>query len=661
MLSIFGKWFGTKKLQESSIEEDLRKLQQFLEKKVPISSFPNSLLAFYQSFNNSNAQEKAELLPKFYLKFEQHYAELVVRDNNARFALRREVRQKFPAIAEADRLDFIFNPQFPIDLKLCQVFLSEVLTEVINVLGQAKEKYFETARDWTHQISNELTPFPHFEEDHQPADDPIAYLAEVSAAINETLVTRMGQAFAQRIYNKCYNRLAANYRYLSEFPGIISLIPARYLDTDKIGLLSNHQLSNTLLEQVSDLEILNAQLTQRNKELRNAQITIEEEKVKSQDAFLQLKEVMNAVGDGIITASSDSKIMMVNKKVEEIWGYTAEELIGQNLTILMPESFRQRHLMGMDRYLHSRESSVLGKEVRMYGLRKDGSEFPLEISISDLEYRGRHLFTAAVRDISTREKFEQDLQNSKDQLQIRTRELERIRRELEKTVFELRASNIELEQYAYMVSHDLQAPLQSIDGYIDLLKARDPKKEQLEFLSHIDEGISRMQDMIKNLLEYSRIGRVESAPRQIDFEVVVRPVLYNLRKQIEESQAKIKLHYEGPIYGDKTQLQQVFQNLISNALKFQHPDQPPEVILHGHEEPDHYRFEIKDNGIGIAEENRERVFAVFERLHSSESYYGSGIGLAICKKIVEIHGGKIWIESNDLDGTSFFFTLDKGI
>ncbi|MCH2083242.1 MAG: PAS domain S-box protein [Saprospiraceae bacterium] len=662
MFGFFQKWLNSKGdlYHGKGFEAELRQFQQFLDRKVSFSSMPAALQAFYNNFFQLSTAEMRECLPQFYLSFEQHFAELRKKEGNERQKLRLEIIQRFPNIAKANNLSFVFYEQDQIELKLCRLFLSEVLKEVINVLGQAKENYFETAKHWVEEWEKPLQLFPFLSSTSDFSIDSVNYLAEVSQTINETLTHRMGNSFAQRAYEKCYKTLADNYRYLSEFPSIISLIPKAYLDTDKIGLLSNHQLANTLLSKVNDLEELNQRLTQRNKDLREAQAIIEREKSKSENALLRLQEVMNAVGDGIITANTDSKIVMVNKEVEKIWGYTAEELIDQNLTILMPNRYQSRHQKGMDTYVKSRISTVLGQNVVMEGVRKDGTEFPVEIHISDLEYQGTHLFTAAVRDISERIKTENELLNSRHELQIRTRELERIRGELEVTVHELRDSNIELEKYAYVVSHDLQAPLQSIHGYVQLLgKKKELDEAENEYIQHIKGGVARMQDLIKNLLEYSRIGRVGVRPIFLELDVIIQLVSYNLRKQIEDSNAKISYQYNGKVLGDKTQMIQLFQNLISNSIKFRRADRRSEVQVIVTEKEHDLQFEIRDNGIGIKEVDKDIIFAVFQKGQSNPGIKGTGIGLAICKKIVELHHGEIWVEPNDLGGSSFFFTLAK--
>lgn len=662
MFSFFRKWLNNQGElhQGEGFEAELRKFQHFLDRKVSFLTMPAALQAFYNNFFKLSTAEMQDCLPQFYLSFEQHFAELQKKEGNQRQKLRSEVIQKFPNIAQAENLSFVFFEQDRIELKLCRLFLSEVLEEVISVLGQAKEKYFETAKEWVEQWREPLRPFPFLFSNAGFPIDSVNYLAEVSQTINETLTHRMGNSFAQRAYEKRYKILADNYRYLSEFPSIISLIPKAYLDTDKIGLLSNHQLANTLLSKVNDLEDLNQRLTQRNKELSEAQKIIEREKSKSENALLRLQEVMNAVGDGIITASADSKIIMVNKEVEKIWGYTAEELIDQNLTILMPNRYKPRHENGMKSYVRTRKSTVLGQNVVMEGIRKDGTEFPVEIHISDLEYQGTHLFTAAVRDISERIKTESELLNSRQELQIRTRELERIKRELEITIHELRDSNIELEKYAYVVSHDLQAPLQSMHGYVQLLgKKKELDDAEKEYIQHIKEGVARMQDLIKNLLEYSRIGRVGIHPTTLELDVIIQLVTYNLRKQIEDANANISYEYKGTVLGDKTQMIQLFQNLISNGIKFRRPGQTPEIHVVVTENEHDLKIEIRDNGIGINDEDKDIIFTVFQKGQSNPGVKGTGIGLAICKKIVELHHGEIWVEQNDLGGSSFFFTLAK--
>ena len=315
--------------------------------------------------------------------------------------------------------------------------------------------------------------------------------------------------------------------------------------------------------------------------------------------------------------------------MEDIWGYTSAELIGKDLTILMPESYRSRHNAGMSRYLTSRVSKVLNTNVIMEGLRKDGQAFPLEINISDLEFQGRHLFTAAVRDISARIKAENELKASKALLEQRTLDLEQAQGQLKITIEELKSSNHDLERFAYVASHDLQEPLRTVKGYLDLIKERlgsEVAENVKEYLAFADLGVLRMEQLIQGLLEYSRIGRGASRMVDIDFEDILTLVRYNLQEKIKDSGAKLSL--EGipqQIVGNKIQLVQLFQNLISNGIKFVAPNTTPHIQIRCTEGDDQWNFSIQDNGIGIPEVQQEEIFEVFKRAHVGKSYQGAGI------------------------------------
>jgi signal transduction histidine kinase len=229
---------------------------------------------------------------------------------------------------------------------------------------------------------------------------------------------------------------------------------------------------------------------------------------------------------------------------------------------------------------------------------------------------------------------------------------------------ELARSNVELEQFAYVVSHDLQEPLRMVKSYLQLLE-RDYKsrldEDADEFIGYAVDGAARMQALIKDLLTYSRIGKEDESLDLTDCAEVLRVVLANLQMTIEKSGAVV-IHSDLPtVMADKVQLIQLFQNLIGNAIKFR-GDRPPEIHIGVERSNEEWTFSVRDNGIGIDPQQTERIFMIFQRLHTSEEYKGTGIGLAICKKIVERHGGRIWVESEPGKGSTFFFTIpDRGV
>lgn len=225
---------------------------------------------------------------------------------------------------------------------------------------------------------------------------------------------------------------------------------------------------------------------------------------------------------------------------------------------------------------------------------------------------------------------------------------------------EMKRSNQELEQFAYVVSHDLQAPLGNIASFAQLLQNRYPDKldgKALQFIERIITGSLTMQQLIDDLLQYSRVGRMAQVFEPVNCEQVLSQALANLETKIKETQALITHDPLPAIAGNSLGLLQLFQNLINNALKYHHPDISPRIHIRVSLKEDMWNFSIQDNGIGIETQHLERIFQIFQRLHSDKDYPGTGIGLAICKKIVKLHGGKIWVESCPWQGSTFYFTI----
>lgn len=258
-------------------------------------------------------------------------------------------------------------------------------------------------------------------------------------------------------------------------------------------------------------------------------------------------------------------------------------------------------------------------------------------------------------EVERREQVERELRQANLQLQQKTAKLDVSARDLVR-------SNAELEQFAYATSHDLQEPLRMVVGYTQLLQRRLADKldgESREFMAYAVDGATRMQQLIQDILAYSRVGTRAEPSEPVESAEVVRDVLGRLATAIAESGADIELGTLPGVFADRTQLAQLFQNLIGNAIKFRRKDAPAKVRVEARREGSAWRFEVADNGIGIDPEYRRRLFVIFQRLHTRREYPGTGIGLAICKRIVERHGGEIGIGTAPGGGSVFWFTLPE--
>lgn len=227
---------------------------------------------------------------------------------------------------------------------------------------------------------------------------------------------------------------------------------------------------------------------------------------------------------------------------------------------------------------------------------------------------------------------------------------------------ELLRSNRELEQFAYVVSHDLQQPLQSVTGFVRLLQLKyESTLDEVaqDYLNRIHETGSRMQRLVQDLLAYAQVGRQDQELQIVDCNKVLQQVLDNLREAFVNKKATLTNDVLPIVYGNESQLIQLFQNLISNGIKFMPVDVQPKIHISVTQQKMVWRIGVHDNGIGIQEENCQKIFEIFQRVHSSSTYPGTGIGLATCKKIVEQHSGQIWVDSKFGEGTSFYFTLPR--
>ena len=364
-----------------------------------------------------------------------------------------------------------------------------------------------------------------------------------------------------------------------------------------------------------------------------------EEILRSSEETTRL--IINSALDAIVCIDTEGCITVWNPQAEKIFGWKEHEIKGRRLSeTIIPEQYRSLHEAGLKRYLTSGEQAVLNKLIEITAMHRNGKEFPVELTIIPMRQKDKDFFCAFIRDITERRVAE-----------IKQNEYAE----------NLKQKNTELEQFAYVASHDLQEPLRTVSGFVELLKRhyKDQSDESVtKYINYITDASDRMRRLVQDLLDYSRLGR-QRILEPIDCNQVVEEVLSDLTMSIQESHAVLTIEQLPVISGYATEMKQLFQNLLSNSLKFRKPGEPPVISIAVMQKEDHWQFHITDNGIGIEDKYWERIFIIFQRLHTKTEYEGTGIGLAHCKKITELHSGKIWVNSIPYKGSTFYFTIKK--
>jgi PAS domain S-box-containing protein len=349
--------------------------------------------------------------------------------------------------------------------------------------------------------------------------------------------------------------------------------------------------------------------------------------------------LLEAAPDPMVLVNPSGEIVLVNLQAEAVFGYPRDELVGLSPRKLIAEDSLERLIAYTRRTADGAYAQQSRTAIELDGRDKNGTTFPIEVMLSPLETREGILLAVAIRDITTRKKAEGRL------LQ---------------TLTELNRSNEELGQFAYIASHDLQEPLRMVASYTQLLSKRYKGKldaDADEFIAFAVDGANRMQRLIQDLLSYSRVGTKGKPLVDTSSEGALEQAIVNLGGAIEESGALVTHDVLPPVLADEGQLVQLFQNLLGNAIKYHRPGVPRVHISSAKNADTKWMFSVQDNGLGIETKYFERIFGMFQRLHKREEFDGTGIGLAICKKIVERHGGSISVESQPGQGSTFRFAL----
>jgi PAS domain S-box-containing protein len=368
------------------------------------------------------------------------------------------------------------------------------------------------------------------------------------------------------------------------------------------------------------------------------------------ESELRFRSVAQSANDAIIAADSRGNIIFWNQGAQAIFGYVEADVLGKPLTLLMPPRYRDAHQRGLERLQAIGESHLLGQTMTLQGLRQDGSEFAVELSLATWHTEEGTFYSGILRDITERQWAEDEIRRLNVELEQRV---------VERTA-QLEAANQELEAFSYSVSHDLRAPLRSIDGFSQFLLKhcfdRLDTREQ-DYLQRIRAASQRMGQLIDDLLHLARLTRIDICRQTVDLSKLASIIAAELRQTQPQRHVECIIADGLLVYGDRRLLQVMLQNLLGNAWKFTAKLRHARVEVGRTQYDGKIVYYVRDNGAGFDMAYADKLFAPFQRLHTPDEFEGTGIGLATVQRIVYRHGGRIWAEGAVDQGASFYFTL----
>ncbi len=611
------------------VEEDnsalYRAVFEFLISCVSIPASAEQLIELGYKSVEKNSEEVFHT----YLLFEKYLTSFELSERYTRKSLRESIRQRFPALLQHPIFHILFVPETEQKNVLAIQFLQSFLEAVSDKFGRAGEGYFD----------KKLKELAELDEKNQEAET-FRKLQFLSFDIFRFVGNNYGDNLSGKIFEKAYESFSAKYKELEIFPYMLTLIPKEIVDREHLGIFTQAQIEQIFLEKLAESEQLNIELDQKIKENELTQKLLRKNE-------LMLSSVISSALDAIVITNQEGLILHWNKAATEIFGYTELEVQGKTFmeTIIPPHYFKD-HGKGFHNFLSDPNGNILNRRLEMTGIRKNGAEFPMELTVTAINNDNEYYFNGFIRDISTRRQREQELVQMKEKAE---------------------QAAIAKSQFLSVMSHELRTPLNAVIGITHLLMQSEPREDQQEDLRTLQFSGESLLHIINDILDFTKLdsGKIELSAIDFNLRDLTQSLYQSFSYKAKEKKIIFDIEYDEKmpflVKGDDFRLSQVLNNLISNAIKFTREGSVKLKVDMVEDRGVTFvtKFSVVDTGIGISVDKREKIFEKFTQADSDTTrlYGGTGLGLSISAKLVELMDSAILIDSEQGKGSNFHFSI----
>ena len=623
------KFLKATRRSSPSVKEDhsalYRALFEFLITCISVPSNAEQLIELGYKSAGKDADEAFHT----YLLFEKYITSFEQAEKHTRKSLRERIRQRFPALLQSPIFTILFVEETEQKNTLAIQFLQSFLESIIDKFGRTGDGFFD-------KKLKELAVL----EEQKKEVATFRKLQFLSFEAFRFVGSNYGETLSGKIFEKTYEAFSTRYKELEIFPYMLTLIPKEIVDREHLGIFTQAQIEQIFLEKLAESEQLNIALDQKIKENEQTQKLLRKNEV-------MLSSVISSALDAIVITNQEGLILHWNKAATEIFGYTEAEVKGKTfMETIIPVDYLKGREQKFHRFLSDMNRHMLNKRLELTGIRKNGVEFPMELTVTAIQNDNEYYFNGFIRDISSRRQWERDLMQMKEKAE---------------------QAAIAKSQFLSVMSHELRTPLNAVIGITHLLMQAHPREDQQEDLRTLQFSGESLLHIINDILDFTKLdsGKIELSAIDFNLRELVQSLYQSFSYKAKEKNIVFDIEYDEKmpflVKGDNFRLSQVLNNLISNAIKFTGKGSVKLKVEMIEDRGADFvtKFSVIDTGIGIPADKKEKIFEQFTQADSDTTrlYGGTGLGLSISAKLVELMDSTILIDSTLGVGSCFHFSM----